>query len=915
MKKIVLFFTIILLYSGISAQIIKTVAGGGAWPFEGQKAIQAQMSPISLARDTLGNVYYIDTYLNSIKKISKLGIVTTIAGNGSVGYSGDGGLAKNAQLNQPQSLAIDSKGNLYFFDAGNSRVRRISKSGIITNYVGNGVGGFGGDGGLAINAQISGGISMTVDNLGNLILSDQWNVRIRKVTPNGIITTIAGNGNWANDGDGGQAIAASIFANPYIAVAKDGTIYFPTWSYTIRSISPTGIINTIAGNGNPGYSGDGGLAIAAQINSLFGMAVDPSGNLLIIDNNHVRKITTSGVISSIIGTGNTSLSGDGGPAILAGGSFNSICIDNFGNINLGDGMNYRIREINVSGIISTIGGTGSIGFTGDGGNALLAELNTNGGGGGVAVDGSGNIFIIDYGNFRIRKVSTNGIITTYAGNGINPYFVFGTNINNGDGLQATLASIFPTGKPGIAVDKQGTVYFSEWGRIRKITTDGIISTVAGNGNFGFSGDGGPATLALINGPQGIAVDSIGNIYFSDASNNRVRKISTDGIITTIAGNGGYGPGNDGIPAVNSEVSFPTGLFIDNMNNLYISEQYNNRVRKVNTSGIINTFAGINNNYGFSGDGGPASAALLSSPISISGDNDGNIFIAEFSGARIRKVALNGIISTIAGNGNWGFSGDGGISTNASLNLPGGISVDGNGNILFADLGNNRVREIFNSVLTTSTNGLSLKTTYGKASQPKQLIVGGKNLTTSVNITGNTNLEFSKNPDHGYFSSITLNATKYNLANTTIYFRLTSSVPVGIYNDQISVTASGLPTKTFNLVDTVLKKTNNSSFEIASTENINLIDAIESSDVSIKAGVTAYPNPTRGQFQLTINNFNTGKAGINIVDAKGSTIKSKDVQIMSRKHVEQIDLSSATNGSYFIQVIQNNQMKSIPIIKE
>jgi hypothetical protein len=913
MKKIVLFFTTILLYTSISAQIIKTVAGGGAWPFEGQKAVQAQMSPISLVKDTLGNVYYVDTYLNSIKKISNLGIVTTIAGNGSVGYSGDGGLAIKSQINQPQSLTIDSKGNLYFFDAGNSRVRRISKSGIITNYVGNGVGGFGGDGGLAINAQISGSISMTVDNLGNLILSDQWNVRIRKVTPSGIITTIAGNGNWDNNGDGGQAIAASIFANPYIAVAKDGTIYFPTWSYTIRSISPTGIINTIAGNGNPGYSGDGGLAISAQINSLDGMAVDPSGNLLIIDNNHVRKITTSGMISSIIGNGNTSLSGDGGPAILAGGSFNSICIDNLGNINLGDGMNYRIREINVSGIISTIGGTGSIGFTGDGGNALLAELNTNGGGGGVAVDGSGNMFIIDYGNFRIRKVTTNGIITTYAGNGINPYF--GTNINNGDGGQAKLASIFPTGRPGIAIDKQGNVYFSEWGRIRKITTDGIISTVAGNGNFGFSGDGGLATLALIYGPQGIAVDSIGSIYFSDASNNRVRKISTDGIITTIAGNGGYGPGNDGIPAVNSEVSFPTGLFIDNLNNIYISEQYNNRVRIINTSGIINTFAGINNNYGFSGDGGLATAALLSSPISISGDNDGNIFIAEFSGARIRKVALNGIISTIAGNGNWGFSGDGGISTNASLNLPGGIAVDGNGNILFADLGNNRVRGIYNSVLSAIPNGLSLKTYYGKASQPKQLIVGGKNLTTSVNITGNNNIEFSKNPDHGYFSSITLNPTKYNLANTTIYFRLTSTVPVGIYNDLITITASGLPNKIFNLVDTVLKKSNNSSFEIASYENISLLDAIESNDVYITARVSVYPNPTRGQFQLTINNFNSGKAGINIIDAKGSTIKSKDVQITSRKHLEQIDLSSATNGPYFIQVIQNNQMKSIPIIKE
>jgi sugar lactone lactonase YvrE len=909
MKKIVLFFTIILLYSGISAQIIKTVAGGGPWPFEGQKALLSQMAPGSIVEDPIGNIYYSEN--STIRKISKQGIVTTIAGTGTIGYSGDGGLAIKAMLYYPSSLILDPQGNLCFSDALNNRVRRISKSGIISTIAGNGLAGFSGDGGLASAAQIGGYTSLIFDKIGNLYIEDFNNYRIRKVSVDGIISTYAGNGNWGNDGDGGQAINASIVGTGSMAFAPDGTLYIPTQASTIRAISPIGIINTVVGNGISGFSGDGGMASAAQLNYPMGVSIDKIGNMFVLDgwNYRIRKISTSGIITTVAGNGTYGYSGDGGPATMAQISYTSLYIDNFGNIIFADTYHSRIREINLSGIISTIGGTGAINFTGDGGNPLLAQFN---GLSGLTFDGLGNLFIMDQYNYRIRKVSTNNIVTTYAGNGSQTY--------NGDGMQATLTAINPGGASGIAADKLGNVFFSEpaFNRVRKITTDGIITTIAGNGTYGFSGDGGPAISAQVGYPQGITIDKLGNLFFVDG--NRIRKISTDGIINTVAGNGNDGYGKDGVSALNTEVYFAQGIYVDELGNLFIAESGSNRIRMVNNSGIISTYAGFNsyglsNNYGFSGDGGQATIAKLNFPVGVSGDKEGNIYIADIGNNRIRKVDPNGIINTIAGNGTYGFSGDGGIAINASLNYSTQTAIDLNGNVLFADMANNRVRGIYNSVISAITTGLSLKTYYTKASQPKKLIVGGTNLISNVTITGNSNIEFSKDPDRGYVSSISLNPTNLTLNNTSIYFRLTSIVPVGIYNDQISVTASGLPTKTFNLVDTVLKKSTNSSFEIASNENINLLDATESSDVSISAVVTAYPNPTRGQFQLTINNFNTGKAGINIIDAKGSTIKSKDVQITTRKHVEHIDLSSATNGSYFIQVFQNNQMKSIPIIKE
>ena len=346
-------------------------------------------------------------------------------------------------------------------------------------------------------------------------------------------------------------------------------------------------------------------------------------------------------------------------------------------------------------VIDTVAGNGNYGFSGDGGPATNAHL---GWPYGVAVDSAGNIFITDNNNHRIRKVDTSGVITTVAGSGEVGYYGGGFS---GDGGLATEASLyFPT---GIAVDSAGNIYFGDSGnnRIRKVDTNGIIATIAGNGNPGFSGDGGPATNASIRAPTGVAVDSAGNIYFTDDYNHRIRKVDTSGIITTVAGNGNPGFSGDGGPATNASLWHPFKIAMDSVGNIYIADSYNLRIRKVDTNGIITTVAGNGTEY-FNGDGGLATNASLLMPKGVAVDSAGNIYIADNYNHRIRKVDTNGIITTVAGNGGSGFSGDGGPATNASLYDPSGIAVDSAGNIYIDSHYGHRIRKVAPpSVLETS----------------------------------------------------------------------------------------------------------------------------------------------------------------------------------------------------------------------
>jgi uncharacterized protein (TIGR03437 family) len=526
----------------------------------------------------------------------------------------------------------------------------------------------------ALSAPLGPVGGVAIDPQGNVYAADSDNNVVVRISPNGVLTVVAGNGTVGFSGDGGPAISASLNSPTGLAIDSAGNLYFDdTNNSRVRKVSG-GTITTVAGNGIAGFSGDGVSATSASLNNPLGVAADSAGNLYIADtnNNRIRKVS-GGTITTVAGNGIANFSGDGGPATSA--SLNTpsgVATDSAGNLYIADSTNGRIRKVS-GGTITTAEGNGSDYPTGvavdSAGNLYFARR-------GVAVDSAGNLYFARNNGIQM---SSGGQSTTVAGNGAYRF--------SGDGGPAVGASL--NAPLGAAVDSVGNLYFADTNnnRIRKVS-GGTITTVAGNGTVGFSGDGGPATSASLNFPQGVAVDSAGNLYIADTNNHVIRKVS-GGTITTVAGElrdtqfDYFGPC----------CSFPKAVAIDSAGNLYIADSGNLRVRKV-SGGTETTVAG-NGTVGFSGDGGPATMASLS-PIGVAVDSSGNLYIADFDNSRVRKVS-GGTITTVAGNGISGFSGDGGSATSASLLYPSGVAVDSAGNLYIAD---DRIQKVSGGTITT-----------------------------------------------------------------------------------------------------------------------------------------------------------------------------------------------------------------------
>ena len=671
---------------GLAQQYTLTTAAGGAPPATPVTATNISIGqPSRVTVDSKGNTYFSSG--NAVFKIDTGGNLTLVAGNSRPGYSGDGGPASQAQLNGPQGLAVDSNGNLYIADSVNNRVRIVNSAGVINTFAGTGQSSPGGggtfnDGGLAINGLLRLPSGVCVDSNGNVYIADTGDNLIRKVTPDGIINSVAGDGFGSYSGDTLPAVQAELHTPTDVAVDKNFNLYIAdSANAAIRMVTEsTGIITTIAGNDAIGDTGDTGPATSASLVTPYAITVDSSGNVYFVENGDsvIRKITVSNMyIYRVAGNGTAGFSGDGSAATKAQLNFpTGMALDSSGNIYVADSLNYRIRKIGSS-TISTIGGNGVFSYSGDGGPASSAQLNTPQA---VAVDSSGNLYIADTVNNVVRKVTASGAISTIAGNG--------TQGSAGDGGAATAAQL---NKPqGIAVDSGGNIYVADTqnARVRKIS-GGNITTVAGSGTPGYGGDGGSATAAQLYVPIGIAVDSAGNLYIADFTNNRVRKVSAGGVISTVAGNGNSGYSGDGGSAVNATLNGPTDVAVDSNGNLYIADLNNNAVREV-SGGNISTVAG-NGLPGVAGDGGPATAATVGNPTGIAVDSAGNLYIGSGS-ATVRKVyAGTGFIVTIAGNGSRGYTGDGGPAVAGELNGPVALTVASNGNVYVADSANNAIR--------------------------------------------------------------------------------------------------------------------------------------------------------------------------------------------------------------------------------
>ena len=647
--------------------------------------------PVSVAVDGAGNLYIADSANYRVRRVdAATGIITTVAGTGERGFSGDGGLAVEAVFGFITDVAVDGTGNLYIADSVNNRVRRVDASGIVTSVAGTGEQGYGGDGGPAVEARLNIPIGVALDSAGNLYIGDVENYRVRRVdAATGIISTVAGTGVRGYSGDGGPAVEAELFVPADVAVDSTGNLYIASeGGRRVRRVdAATGTITTIAGTGERGSGGDGGPATMATFRDTRDVAVDGAGNIYITDRggNRIRRVDASGTITTVAGTGGrVGFSGDGGPAVeaqLFGPE--SVAVDAAGNIYIADSFNHRIRRVDTAGTITTFAGTGND-FSGEGGPAILARLNRPHG---VAVDDSGNLYIADTWNHQIHRVDASGIVATVAGTGEFGY--------SGDGGPAVAAQLI---RPwDVSADGEGNIYIADTRNhvVRRVDASGTITTVAGTGEMGYSGDGGPAVEAQLDTPRGVEVDSDGNLYISDSLNHRIRRVDASGTITTVVGAGEFGYSGDGGPAVAAQLGQAEKLTFDSRGNLYIADTFNHRIRRVDLMGTITTVAGQGEGN-FSGDGGPALAAQLNAPRDVFVDDSGSMYIADNGNHRIRLVDSSGNIVTIAGLRpdnffSGGFNRESGPAIGTLLRSPHALSLDRSGNVYIADTGNHRIR--------------------------------------------------------------------------------------------------------------------------------------------------------------------------------------------------------------------------------
>ncbi|HIE80717.1 MAG TPA: hypothetical protein EYQ03_08875, partial [Nitrospinaceae bacterium] len=580
----------------------------------------------------------------------------------TAGFSGDGGKATQAQLNLPSGVAVDDKGNIYISDRSNNRVRVVDNKGTITTFAGNGGDGYSGDSGPATKAQLSKPVGLALDKKGNLYIADRENNRVRKVNPQGIITTVAGDGSFFFMGDNGPSYRASIAGPTGIVVDKNGILYIADRNNNrIRSVDTQGMIRTVAGTGQQDYNGESEIARDTNLYLPFGVALDQDGKLLIIDRSHyrIRRIDPRrGSIETVAGNGVKMFAGDGGPATGAKLSFpHGIAVDKKGNVIISDKGHYRIRRVSPDGIIQTIAGNGIRGNIGDGLPALKASIY---GATSLKLNNKEEIFIVSPSGFTslIRKVDKKGIMRQVLGTVSKNYLASIAKSKYKGKVQTGELAIITTFSD-IAFDHKGNMFISDRlnHQIRKVSAQGEITTIAGTGESAYYGDGGPALEAAFRDPSALDTDKAGNLYIADGANNMIRKIDTKGIVTTVAGNGNHENTGDGGPALKAGIRNMDYLAMSPTGELHIVGMNSHIVRKITKDGNIMTVAGTGY-QGFFGDGGPGTKAMLKSPSAITFDSKGNLYISDMGNNRIRKVDTSGIITTFAGSGTFGWAQDG-----------------------------------------------------------------------------------------------------------------------------------------------------------------------------------------------------------------------------------------------------------------
>ncbi len=709
-----------MLLSALStnAQTISTAVGG--FIVDRQPALSTPLAnPHGVALDVRGNIIIADSGNNVIRRVDAISRISTIIAGGGTRLDDSLPIAgTTANIPFPAYVRVDRAGNILLSDAS-FRIRKITPEGLVTTLAGNGRFGFSGDGGPALYAEIGPPFGMALDGSGNLFFADCYNSVVRKVEAStGMIRTVVGNRTFGFSGDGGPATQAALSCPTGVALDPSGNLYLVDANNNrLRRVDVAGIITTVAGNGFQELAPDGIQASpAVPLGSPIDVAVDRAGNVFISERfGRVRKIAvSSGLLSTVAGGGTSTLDGIPGNRAYVGQPL-QLFLDGSGNLYFADSGRNAIRRVDaVSGMISTIVGTDEV-F--DGSTALSVVLTSPIK---LAFDRFGNLLIADQSHNRLRKLDTQtGIVTTIAGGTGQPGY-------GGDGGPATSALFqFPA---AMAVNPSGDIFLSDTRnhRIRKIDgRSGLITTIAGTGQVGSTGDGGPAIQATLFNPDGLLLDSVGNLYVADAGNGIVRKIdAASGTISTVVGDRRYGYSGDGGPAIAASLFTPTGLAFDKAGNLLIADRGAHVIRKVDLrTNVISTVVGTGVE-GYSGDNGPAELARLSQPNVLAVDEAGNLFFGDGSNNVVRKVAAGtAIITTVAGTGQVGFTGDGALATLATINYPAGLAFDAAGNLFIADAGNNRIRKVTPAplppVLGVAPTALSFSSLQGGAAPAAQ----------------------------------------------------------------------------------------------------------------------------------------------------------------------------------------------------
>ena len=557
-----------------------------------------------------------------------------------------------------------------------------------TNFVGM-PGNIGSTDGTGSGAWFNQPSGVAVDGSGNLYVADQLNHTIRKVTSGGVVSTLAGLAGSTGSSDGTGSAAR--FNGPLgVAVDSGGNVYVAdSKNHTVRKVTSGGVVSTLAGvAGSPGSSD--GTGSAARFNGPAGVAVDGSGNVYVADNGNstIRKVAPGGVVSTFAGLAGSFGSTDGTVSVALLNAPTGVAVDGSGNVYVADNGNSTVRKVTSGGVVSTLAGhAGSYGSSNGTGSA--ARFN---GATGVAVDSGGNVYVADNGNWTIRKVTSDGVVSTLAG----------LALNNGssDGNGSAARFYYPY---GVAVDGSGNVYVADTSNntIRKVTSGGVVSTLAGLAGSSGSTDG-TGRAALFDGPAGVAVDGSGNVYVADSYNDTIRMVTSGGVVTTLAGlTGGWGS-SDGTGSA-ARFGQTAGLAVDSSGNVYVADRDNHTIRKVTSGGVVTTLAGLAGSSGSSN--GTGSAARFKNPSSVAVDGSGNVYVADSGNYTIRKITSGGVVSTLAGVAGVGGSSDG-TGSSAFFGYVYGLAVDGSGNVYVADSSNNCVRKVTPGGVVSTLAGLA-----------------------------------------------------------------------------------------------------------------------------------------------------------------------------------------------------------------